>query len=84
MPFQIHASKCLASERSEPAPLEMTYNISMSPKVICEGAREATERVGGQGGGYPPSQGRENFAFGARKIKTVSDAYYFGAKITRI
>ena len=67
MPFQI-IFMVLFSER---APLEMTY-ISMSPKVICEGAKRPS---GGRvWEGFSSCQGRENFAFGARK--TVFDAYF--------
>ena len=56
---------------SERAPLEMTY-ISMSSKVICEGAKRPSggsvwERVS-------PLPGEEKFCIWSPK-KTVSDAY---------
>ena len=65
---------------SERAPLERTY-ISMSPKVICEDLGGGVSYLcpnmhqklffGLQMQNFsfppPPSQGRENFAFGARK-----------------
>ena len=58
-------------------------NLSeLTSEAYCEGVKRPSGWRGLEGG-YPPSQGRENFAFGAPP-KKVSDAYFGQRLSTRI
>ena len=78
--FQHAVSDIFIIMISERAPLEIYIFPCLRKYPARRTARERSDRAGGRsagGGGGVPSQGRENFAFGARKTP-VSDTIYLG------